>query len=92
MEEALGCLSLKAPAVEDVAGFRERFGIEVEELDEYAEHAPVLARLWRNVKTEAKDYQREDLNPEFFAACSRHLHGRSRLWLFRYQGTPIAFF
>lgn len=72
--------------------FRERFGIEVEELDEYAEHAPVLARLWRNVKTEAKDYQREDLNPEFFAACSRHLHGRSRLWLFRYQGTPIAFF
>ncbi|MEQ0636690.1 GNAT family N-acetyltransferase, partial [Mycobacterium tuberculosis] len=40
----------------------------------------------------AKDYQREDLNPEFFAACSRHLHGRSRLWLFRYQGTPIAFF
>ncbi|MBU8827792.1 GNAT family N-acetyltransferase, partial [Mycolicibacterium goodii] len=66
--------------------------IEVEELDEYAEHAPVLARLWRNVKTEAKDYQREDLNPEFFAACSRHLHGRSRLWLFRYQGTPIAFF
>lgn len=51
-----------------------------------------MARLWRNVKTEAKDYQREDLNPEFFAACSRHLHGRSRLWLFRYQGTPIAFF
>ncbi|KAN82161.1 8-amino-7-oxononanoate synthase BioF2 [Mycobacterium tuberculosis UT0069] len=93
VEEALGCLSHKRRLpLKTSLEFRERFGIEVEELDEYAEHAPVLARLWRNVKTEAKDYQREDLNPEFFAACSRHLHGRSRLWLFRYQGTPIAFF
>lgn len=93
VEEALGCLSHKRRLpLKTSLEFRERFGIEVQELDEYAEHAPVLARLWRNVKTEAKDYQREDLNPEFFAACSRHLHGRSRLWLFRYQGTPIAFF
>ncbi|QUR68303.1 8-amino-7-oxononanoate synthase family protein [Mycobacterium spongiae] len=71
--------------------FHERFGIELEELDEYAEHAAVLARLWRNVMRVAKDYQREDLNPEFFAACSRHMRGRSKLFLFRYHGTPVAF-
>lgn len=66
VEEALGCLSHKRRLpLKTSLEFRERFGIEVEELDEYAEHAPVLARLWRNVKTEAKDYQREDLNPEF---------------------------
>ncbi|MFC0842463.1 aminotransferase class I/II-fold pyridoxal phosphate-dependent enzyme [Streptomyces noboritoensis] len=71
--------------------FRERFGIEVEELDEYAEYAGVLAQLWRNVMAGAKDYQRENLNPEFFASCSRHLRGRSKLFLFRHQGIPVAY-
>lgn len=69
----------------------ERFGVEVEELEDYAEHAPVLARLWRQVNAGAKEYQREELNAEYFAACSRRLRGRSRLWLFRHRGEPIAF-
>ncbi|MFJ7204979.1 aminotransferase class I/II-fold pyridoxal phosphate-dependent enzyme [Streptomyces sp. NPDC098789] len=71
--------------------FGERFGIEVEEHEEYAAYAPVLARLWRNVMAGAKEYQREDLNAEFFESYSRHLKGRSRLWLFRHHGTPVAF-
>ncbi|WP_158017895.1 aminotransferase class I/II-fold pyridoxal phosphate-dependent enzyme [Mycobacterium basiliense] len=93
LEEALDTLSTKKRyQLNSALMFRERFGIELEEHDEYAEHAEVLTRLWRNVKNGAKDYQREDLNPEFFAACSRHLQGRSKLWLFRYQGAPVAFF
>lgn len=92
LEEALGTLpGRQRRSLAKTLRFHERFGIEVEVLDEYAQHAEVLARLWRNVMSEARDYQREDLTPEFFAACSRHLRGNSAVWLFRYQGAPVAF-
>lgn len=62
MEEALGCLSHKRRLpLKTSLEFRERFGIEVEELDEYAEHAPVLAGTAQR-QDGGKDYQREDLN------------------------------
>ncbi|MFB8277395.1 aminotransferase class I/II-fold pyridoxal phosphate-dependent enzyme [Nocardia colli] len=92
LEEALAAqTSRQRGGLTKALRFRERFGIEVEECSDYAEHAEVLARLWRNVMLGAQDYQRENLNPEFFVACSRHLRGRSKLWLFRYRGEPVAF-
>ena len=69
----------------------ERFGIEVDVVDDFEALAPELARLWRNVNARARDYSREQLNADFFAASSRQLQGRSEIIRFRHGGQLIGF-
>lgn len=71
--------------------FNERYQLECEVREDYAELAPELAKLWKNVNQSASDYSREQLDERFFRECARTLKGKSEIVLFKHQGTPVAF-
>jgi 8-amino-7-oxononanoate synthase len=92
LEEYLASLDAKTRyKLKTSLQFDKRYQVECEVVGDYAELAPVLARLWKNVNQSASDYSREQLDEHFFSECARHLKGRSELILFKHRGTPIAF-
>jgi 8-amino-7-oxononanoate synthase len=89
---ALGTLQSKTRVFfRKIQRFRE-LGIEHERVFDYAPLAPILARLWRNVRDSAPDYAREEITASFFERCADALAGKSLVHLFRHRGEPVAFF
>jgi 8-amino-7-oxononanoate synthase len=92
LEEYLASLDAKTRyKLKTSLQFDKRYQVECEVISDYAELAPVLARLWKNVNQSASDYSREQLDEHFFTECARHLKGRSEVILFKHRGEPIAF-
>lgn len=65
--------------------------LESEVLPSFAEHAPRLAELWRQVHRRAKDYGHEELNEAYFAEIDRQLGERSRVVALKRRGQIVAF-
>jgi 8-amino-7-oxononanoate synthase len=77
IDEYLTCLDSKTRLkFKNSLKLQERFGIEVDITSDFEALAPQLEQLWSAVHARAKDYAREVLNAEFFAASARDLGGK----------------
>ena len=66
-------------------------GLRAEYVEEFAELAPQLARLWQATFANSVTYQREFLDAAFFSSISRRLRGRVFVQLYRTGEEIIGF-
>jgi predicted N-acyltransferase len=60
-------------------------------VQEFSSCAEDLARLWRNVYDQAREYRREILPVDFFVNIDRHLGSRSAVLIARVDDRPVGF-
>ena len=71
--------------------YKEKFNVDCRIITDYEHLCPELARLWKNVHQESKDYSREFLDEKFFYTCSQILKEQSEVITFWFEGELIAF-
>jgi 8-amino-7-oxononanoate synthase len=71
--------------------YKEKFNVDCKIITDYEYLCPDLARLWKNVHQESKDYSREFLDEKFFYTCSQILKEQSEVITFWFEGEIIAF-
>ena len=71
--------------------YKEKFNVDCKIITDYEDLCPDLARLWKNVHQESKDYSREFLDEKFFYTCSQLLKEQSEVITFWFEGEIIAF-
>jgi|GEM_PF-33579 len=69
----------------------EKFGVQVEVINDYSTLSSELEYLWKKVNAKAKDYSREQLNEAYFIQSAKWLHENSEIIAFRYEGKLVAF-
>lgn len=85
---------LTAKRRHEVRFHRKKFaaqGCSVERVEDFAPWAQCMVELWNNTAARASEYQREQLNAEFFRSMSDQLGKRSFALLCMRNGVPIGF-
>ncbi len=66
-------------------------GCTIEKIHDFSDISDDLYKLWNNTFMNAKEYQREILNPDYFRFLSEYLGDKSFILLCRKAGKPIGF-